>query len=542
MNNRKTFRAVIAAAALSLVLTACSQSAGSPEPSGSADEGTGSPEPTEERIYVEALNHDPAALNPQFGGGPLPLRVGFAMLEPLVEINDQYEIHPVLARDWEVADDGLTITFHLQEGVQWHDGEPFSAEDVVFNFEEIMPLQTFGAQISNRIERIQAPDDHTVTLELSEQYGPFFEALSQQAITPKHLYEGTDYVTNPHNLSPIGTGPMKFESYEQGSEIVLVRNPDWWRDETEVDRAIYPIMPEANSRALAMLNGEVDSTTLDPSRYDEIAADPDLVLTDRGVFPQMVALTFNSRLPELESAQVRALLFAAIDLEAITRLALNGLGEPADTFYPDALSWMQHPDISFAADFPRDIEHINAELDRLGFPRKDDGYRFSLDARYVTGHSEAESTAEVIKAAWEEIGVQLNLEGAAQAVWQEAVWGTHDFGINILRNTVGADPSIGTTTWLHCNPTSAIQNNPSGVCDDQLQEAATAAMSTLDREERAAHFHVVQERARELIYWAPLSWYYGSYQTVNTSRWAGLDELTGQTSSVPWAKLRWIGE
>ncbi|HLS49075.1 MAG TPA: ABC transporter substrate-binding protein [Actinomycetaceae bacterium] len=536
MSSSRKFKAGAGLTAVAaLVLAACGTDNGGSTDGGGSDDGA-------ERIYIEAVASDPTVLNPQFGGGPIPLRFGFAMMEPLVELNDQYEVSPVLAREWTFSDDGLTVTFELEEGVEWHDGEPFTAEDVAFNFEEIIELQSFGAQIANRIDTVETPDDHTVVLQLTDQYGPFLEALSQQVMVPKHVYEGTDYVTNPANMAPIGTGPMMFDNYAPGSEVTLVRNPNWWRGETEVDRVIYPIMTDANTRAMAMLNGELDNAVLDPSMQEDVSEHPDLMLTERGAFPQMIGLSFNARLPELEDPEVRALVFSAIDREAITRLALHGLGEPTQTFYPDALDWMQHPDINFDEEFPRDIEAINEGLDAAGWPVQDDGYRFTLDARFVSEHSEAASTAEVIQSSLADVHIGVNLVGATVQIWEEAVWGDYDFGFNVLRNTVGADPSIGTTVWLRCNPEDIRQNNPAGVCDEELHEAGLAAEAVIDREERAEHFRVVQERARDLIYWAPVSWYYGSFNTINTSRWEGLDDLSGQTQAVPWRSMTWVGD
>jgi len=540
MLSRRSRRTALAAVATvaALALAACGNGDSGGSDNGGASNGDGGPE----RVYVEAITGDPSVLNPQFGGGPIPLRFGFAMMETLVEINDQYEISPGLAKEWDISEDGLTVTFTLQEGVEWHDGEPFTAEDVAFNFEEIIPLQTYGAQLTQRMDSVEIADENTVVLHMNAQFGPFLEALSQQTIVPKHVYEGTDYVTNPANMAPIGTGPMMFDSYAPGSEVVLVKNPNWWRGETEVDRAIYPIMSDANTRGLAMLNGELDNAVLDPSAQDDVSDHPDLELNDGGVFPQMVSLTLNARLPELEDPEVRALVFSAIDREAITELALRGLGEASTGFLPDALAWAQHPDVNFDEDFPRDVEAINEGLDAAGFEVGADGYRFTLDARYVAEHSEAEATAEVIRSSLEEVGIGVNLVGAAEPVWSEAVWGDYDFGMNILRNTVGADPSIGPARWLTCNPDDIPQNNASGVCDEELQAAADGASSVLDRDARAEHYYTLQERARDLIYWAPLSWYNGSFNTINTSRWAGLDKLDGQTNNIAWAHMEWIGD
>jgi peptide/nickel transport system substrate-binding protein len=515
------------AAAAVVILPACGQGGG----------GAGE----SERVYVEAISEDPTSMNPQFAGGPIPLRFGFTILGSLVEVTDEYEIRPGLAREWEFGDDASTVTFYLEEGVEWHDGEPFTAEDVAFNFEEIMPLQTFGGPLTATIDSIETPDEHTVVLHLGEQYGPFLEALSQQALVPKHLYEGTDYVTNPANMAPVGTGPMMFDSYSPGDEVVLVRNPNWWRGETEVDRAIYPIMSDVNTRTLSLLNGELDAAVVDPAQQDEVASHPDLHLMERGAFRQMIAMTFNSLLPELEDPEVRALVFAAIDREAVARLGLSGLGEPAETFYPDTIDWAQHPGVSFSEDFPRDIDAINAGLDAAGYPVQADGHRFSLDVRYISALSEAAAVAEIIQSSLDEVNIGVNLLGTAEPVWLEAVFEESDFGMFILRNTVGADPSIGLTRWVTCNPDRIALNNGSGVCDDELDAAARAALSMIDRDERAAEFHTVQERLREEIFWAPLAWTNGSNYTVNTSRWANLDDGSGQTNNVPWAAMQWVG-
>lgn len=521
--------AAVGAVAAVLAATACTGTGADP----AADGG--------ERVYIEALGEDPSGMNPQFAGGPVPLRFGFAVLGTLVEVNDRYEIEPGLAEAWEVSDDGTQITLDIRDGVEWHDGEPFTVDDVIFNVEEIMPLQTFGKPLTDSIAEISAPDDDTVVLELASQYGPFFEALSQQTLVPKHLYEGTDYVTNPANMAPVGTGPMMFESYEPGSEVVLVKNPNWWRGETEVDRAIYPVISDVNARTMALLAGEIDAAVIDPAQQDQVEADPDLTLTERGVFRQTIPVTFNAELPELESPEVRAALFAAIDRDAVADLALGGLAEPANRIFPDTLEWALADDVDYDASFPRDVEAIGAALDEAGFPEGDDGWRFTLDLRYIAALSDVGAVAEVVKSSLEEVGVQVNLLGTAEPVYMETVFQTGDFGLMLLRNTVGADPSIGLTRWLTCNPERRPVSNASGICDDELDAAANEALSTVDRDARAEALRTVQQRAAELVHWMPLAWTNGSNYTVSTARWAGLDAGDGQTNTPKWADLRWNG-
>ncbi|HLS49824.1 MAG TPA: ABC transporter substrate-binding protein, partial [Actinomycetaceae bacterium] len=135
MGDRRWPTALAILSATVLAASACGGSAQSDTPNGGEDAAE-----EQELIYVEAITGDPGGLNPQFAGGPIVNRITFSVYESLVEITDQYEIVPALAQDWEISDDERSITFHLEQGVQWHDGEPFTSSDVAFNFEEIMPL------------------------------------------------------------------------------------------------------------------------------------------------------------------------------------------------------------------------------------------------------------------------------------------------------------------------------------------------------------------------------------------------------------------
>src|SRR5690625_3256776 len=122
--NKRYFALTTSVAAAALLVAACGGNGARGDNSAVNEGNGGTGEGGPERVYIEAIVGDPSVLNPQFGGGPIPIRIGMAMMEPLVGITDEYEIVPVLAKEWDISEDGLTITFELQEGVEWHDGEP----------------------------------------------------------------------------------------------------------------------------------------------------------------------------------------------------------------------------------------------------------------------------------------------------------------------------------------------------------------------------------------------------------------------------------
>ncbi|GAA3660407.1 ABC transporter substrate-binding protein [Microbacterium marinilacus] len=519
--------ALALSAAAVLALSACTGDGGGGGGGGGGD-----------RVYIQAIAEEPTSFNGQVTSGLSPTMFSAQIFDTLVRVSDRYELSPGLAESWELSDDGLTLTLHLRDDVAWHDGEPFTAEDVKFNLEEIVELQTFGAPLAARIDTVEVVDEHTAVVHMTEPYGPLLETLGIQFIIPKHVYEGTEYVTNPANMEPVGTGPMMYESYSSGEQVVFVKNPDYWEGEVQVDRAVYPIMTDPNTRALALFAGEVDEASIDPSQQDRVSEDENLELRTRGVFSQLVSVMFNAQSEYLQDPEVRALVFAALDREAITDTALSGLGQPATGFFPETLDWARDASIDFDEDFPRDLEAIEEGLDAAGYPVQSDGLRFTLDVEYITSLSEVAATAELAKSQLAEVGIGLNLNGSASAVFTERVYTASDFDLAFLRSTIGADPTIGIARWYTCNDKKAAASNPSGICDPELDAAAAGAAESIDRETRAEYFHAMQQRARELMYYAPVAWFDGAFTTVNTTRWDGLLDDTGRVSTTPWLNMQ----
>jgi peptide/nickel transport system substrate-binding protein len=140
---------------------------------------------------------------------------------------------PSLASSWSISPDGLTYTFVLQKNVKWHDGKPFTSADVVFSADkflrEVHPRTR--ALMNQRVESVKADGDDKVVFKLKQPFSAFILAfeVSTMPMIPKHLYDGTDYRTNPANNTPIGTGPFKLKEWKRGSYIHLVKNPDYFK-------------------------------------------------------------------------------------------------------------------------------------------------------------------------------------------------------------------------------------------------------------------------------------------------------------------------
>lgn len=524
LGRRHVFTAAAAAVALFGVASCAS------------DGGTGG---EEERIYVEALVEDPESFNAQLTNGPTPTMFSSLVFDPLVQIGTDYEITPALAESWEFSEDDKELTFHLRDDVTWHDGEPFTADDVKFNIDEIVPLQSFGAQLAEYVEGTEIIDESTVKVVFSEVFGAALPTFAVQSMLPKHLYEGTDYVTNPHNMEPIGTGPLKFESYSSGEEVVLLKNEDYWAYDTEVDRAVFPIMPDPDSRAVALFAGELDRASIDASQQERVADEDNLKLLTDATFSQDITIMFNAETEELSDPEVRKLVFSALNREAIVESALAGLGEPATGFFPDSLEWALNTDIDFDTDYPFDVDAINDALDEY-YPRDNDGVRFELETQYITALPDVSAVAEMAKSMLADVGIELNLVGSTSAIFTDKVYTESAFDLAFLRSTVGSDPSSGIVRWYACNPDGRAASNPSGICDSEIEDAAADAISTTDENERGEGYKRLQARANELMFYAPVAWYDGAFPTINSERWEGQDSDVAVASRLPLEHMVWV--
>ena len=156
--------------------------------------------------------------------------VSSKIFDGLVSYDKDFNLIPRLAESWEVSDDGLSVTFHLREGVTFHDREPMTSEDVAYTFMEILKQRhPRGKSTLQFLEAVETPDDLTAVFRFSTPSPYVMRALAgaESPILPKHVYDGTDVMKNPANTAPIGTGPFKFEEFVRGSHIILSRNENY---------------------------------------------------------------------------------------------------------------------------------------------------------------------------------------------------------------------------------------------------------------------------------------------------------------------------
>ncbi|RMG58990.1 MAG: peptide-binding protein, partial [Deltaproteobacteria bacterium] len=212
---------------------------------------------------------DISGLIPHITSDSASHEVGSFIYNGLVRYDKNLNLEGELAESWEIKEGGLKIVFHLRKGVKWHDGKPFTSEDVLFTYNLMRDPKTPTAYAEDflQVKRAYAPDPYTFVVEYEK---PFAPALASWGIwiLPKHRLEGVeDIVHSEQNRNPIGTGPYRFVEWKTGEKVVLEANPDYFEGRPHIQRVIYRIIPDQATMFLELKSGGIDFMNLTPLQY-----------------------------------------------------------------------------------------------------------------------------------------------------------------------------------------------------------------------------------------------------------------------------------
>ena len=201
--------------------------------------------------------------------------INILLFNGLTAHDGENQVVPGLAKDWTYDVGKCTYTFYLEEDVTWHDGAPFTAEDVKFTIEAIMDPDNGSENAPNYedVAAIDVIDEHTIAFRLDAPNVAFLDYMTM-AILPRHLLEGEDMQTSDFFRHPIGTGPYMLERWDEGQAITLVKNENYFKGPANIDRIIFKIVTDDNAKAMQMRSGELDMALLTP-RDAEAFADMD---------------------------------------------------------------------------------------------------------------------------------------------------------------------------------------------------------------------------------------------------------------------------
>lgn len=436
---------------------------------------------------------------------------------------------PSLAKEWSASEDGLVWTFKLQEGVKWHDGKPFTAEDVAFTFNEIVLNKSMGSNGASNykaVEKVEVKDELTVEFHLKNPWAalPAYLGFNSE-ILPKHMFEGKDPWTNTsfNKEKPVGTGPFKVGTYISGQSVELVPNEDFFGGKPHLDKLVYKILAEKNTHVAQALSNELDIFVLeDKASIKRIEQSNNLKVMPSDA-TKYFWISLNQENEMFTDVKVRQAFMHAIDRQAIIDSVLKGYGKIADASVTPNLS-KYYTDKVTRYEF--DPEKAKKLFEEAGWKDTDgdgildkDGKPFKFDF---------------------EVGIQGDLEPIAQMVQQylkdvglDVKLSTLEWNAMIQKNIIERDFDMILNWWAYpSDPDVFAQyhssnagkgNNIPGVKDPKLDELLVKGQETSDPDERAEVYKEMQQYMSDTLPYLYL-WYPQEIQ-VRNNRLKGVPDM-----------------
>ena len=477
---------------LLLIVSACSQSGGTENQASGANSG----EPAEGGDLTYALATSPDTLDPHRSSRAVSVRAFRTIFDSLVVQDENNEIQPWLATEWEISEDGKSYTFKLREDVTFHDGTPFNAEAVKYSFDRILDPKTKALNSTALLapyESAEVIDESTVKLNLKTPSASFLSNLSQAMlgiVSPAAAEkDGEQFGKNP-----VGTGPFKFVSWTENAEIIVEKNADYkWapayvenQGAPHLDTVTFKIIPEEATRIGSVQSGQVlAAETVPPQNIKALENDSENQLLKINTLGLPYTLFFNQREEPWNDVNVRKAVVQAVDVDAIVETLYMGTYDRAwSPLTPGILGY----DESLENSWETDIEAANKLLDEAGYKvggdgiREKDGEKLTLNFVDSSPNREKRNDIAVI--------IQQQLKEAGIAVEVNI---TPDFMTVIYENSdydlygnsqVNSDPD--SLRNIYHTPEKKVLNSLTGGYDerlDELLEQGTAEADPAKREE-----------------------------------------------------------
>ncbi|HEY0122016.1 MAG TPA: peptide ABC transporter substrate-binding protein [Rhizobium sp.] len=383
---------------------------------------------------VLAFSQEPTVFNPHLLHIEVDEGVYFALYDPLFGVDDKGEFFPCLAAEVPtvanggISADGLKWKLKLRDDVTWHDGKPFTAEDVKFTIELLVnpkfnSWRHAGHELVTDL-KVVSPTELTWTM--SKPYAPYASILASTFITPKHAFDGqADLNNTPFNNAPIGTGPYTWTKRVAGDHIEMVANMSYYGNGPFAERLIVKYIPDLTVMYTQFKTGDIDVTGLQgisAEHYEEASKLSDRTIIKAPGSP-VETLSLNLGLPVFQDKAVRHALYMAIDKASIIDALYFGLPVATESYMPQQ-AFYYNPDLP-KHEF--NIEKANTLLEDAGWKmgsdgvRVKDGLRLSFENSTTSGNHLREQMQQFMQQTFAQIGAEMKIRNLPPAV----MWGDH---------------------------------------------------------------------------------------------------------------------
>ncbi|MBD8625185.1 peptide ABC transporter substrate-binding protein [Pseudomonas sp. CFBP 13727] len=501
---------------------------------------------------IIGLSQEPTVFNPHMPHIEVDDGIHWNVFDPLFGIAPTGEFVPALATEVPtvanggISADGLQWKIKLRSDAKWHDGRPFTADDVKYTLELIVsPNFRSGRRAGHDLLRdITVVSPTEIHWRMEKSYAPYASILSSTFMLPKHILSAAaDVNTAPFNNAPIGTGPFKWGTRVAGDHIQLKANPDYYGTKPQLESVIFKYIPDLTVLYTQFKTGDIDVTAMQgitPDHYEEAK---DLAGRTVVILPvaTIESVTLNMERPQFKDPVVRQALYMAIDKKTIIDELYFGLVLPTETYMPQQSAYYNPnlPKQSF------NIEAATKLLDDAGWKpgaggiREKDGVRLSFTNSTTAGNQIREQAQQFIQQTWLAIGVEMKISNLPPAVMWGEYWVQSKFDSVIVGNNflTGADPD--TRDYFGSQSTNAKggagQNNSQYV-NAKVDELLAQGASMQDVAQRKAVYVQVQDLIRQDLPILPLFQY-----TYVRGYKSGLNGFTGNINLriEPWNVNTW---
>lgn len=443
--------------------------------------------------------------------------VPFNIFDRLVDVevgtDGNSKIVPSLAESWDISDDGLEYTFHLRQGVKFHNGNDFTAEDVAYTFHRMLTVEggvntEFIDQIkgadellageTDTLEGVEVVDDYTIKVTLKEPFAGFLASISSPGVS---IYdsEATEAAGDQFGMDPavtVGTGPFEFSSWSFNNQLVLTRNEDYWKGASGLPGVVIKIIPDTETQSMMFESGELDILDLDYAadsvdRFTETY--PDQIV--QGPRVGIVYFTMNFNKEPFQDVRVRKAVQMSIDRQAILDALYGGRGQVEQGIFPHGL-----------IGFNPDQEEIKYDPEAAKALLAEAGYADGFDMEIAADSSASDTMTmalEIVSDQLAEVGIRAEIKNYDESTWLETRKSGELGSFISIWSADYNDPDNFIYTFFGNEEKTRIRsiNYP----DTEVMERVAKARTIVNEDERLAEYKALEEKIiHEDAAWVPM--------------------------------------
>jgi peptide/nickel transport system substrate-binding protein len=517
--------------------------------------------PEQGGTVTRALPSDVVTLNPVVASDFTSYLAYKWIFDPLIDTGEDGKFVGVLAESWETTPDNKVTTFHLRKGVTWHDGKPFTADDVLFTYQASMDPEVDAVNKRPPFEpvaKVEKADDLTVKVTWKRPYAPGLAAWVFY-IMPKHYYgyvkgEEEMFNSHPRNETPVGTGPFKFEDWKRGERLVLKANPGYFNGRPHIDELVLKVIPSPQTQMAAYKTGQLDMTGISPELWKQLKTDA-AFQNQSWIFEYYTKQYFyigwnqDGSNPFFADKKVRQAMTLALNRQGVVDKILDGHGLVTSGPF-NAKGWEYNPAVK---PLPHDPQKASALLDEAGWKDSDgDGIRdkggkkFSFECLIPAEAEQFARFLELFQQDLKKVGVDLQIRKVEWGVFNDRTH-RHQFQAFLSGWQIADDPDP--YQLLHSSQAKLLKSgvgqgqNDCSYKNAEVDKLISEEQSTFDLEARKKAFWRLHEVVAEdqphtfLFQVSSMAAVKNRIQNVRVSR-AGYGLFTWYPSLTQW----WIAK